>query len=347
MISTDRIVVRESQLPIQPRTQNYGIRISRRSPDCGGLECDRRSQGSTLLEQSALSTPSHATTACRRRICRIASLDPGSSNPTYCKRLVRSRHPSGCVDGTLDRAWRGSLAPCNCWAMPIASPCTSGPRRSESRRVSLPEEWQLGAARGPLRSRSCWSRRQQHHQPRGVAQSSGPGRGTRSTGIGARDRVPSESSRPRMEGCRSTDCSFCLAPSQQGANSCSESTPSHKHRCGVGRLPTEMVYLASPYSHPDPLVRATRFDAACRATAKLIRTGRAVFSPIVHGHPLVRFGLPTDWKFWQRFDAEHLRRCDEVLVLQIDGWRESEGVRAEIELATAMGKHVSYREATQ
>jgi len=103
-----------------------------------------------------------------------------------------------------------------------------------------------------------------------------------------------------------------------------------------------MIYLASPYSHPDPLVREARFDAACRATADLVHAGQVVFSPIVHGHPLVRFGLPTDWAFWQRFDEEHLRRCDEVVVLQVDGWRESDGVRAEIELAAALGKRVSF-----
>ena len=103
-----------------------------------------------------------------------------------------------------------------------------------------------------------------------------------------------------------------------------------------------MIYLASPYSHSDPLVREARFDAACRATAELIHAGRSVFSPIVQGHPLIRFGLPTDWAFWQRFDAEHIRCCDEVLVLQIDGWRESVGVRAEIELARAMGKRVEF-----
>jgi Domain of unknown function (DUF1937) len=103
-----------------------------------------------------------------------------------------------------------------------------------------------------------------------------------------------------------------------------------------------MIYLASPYSHPDPLVREARFDAACRATAKLVRAGRVVVSPIVHGHPLVRFGLPTDWGFLQRFDVEHLRRCDEVVVLQIDGWRESEGVQAELAEAAALGKRVRY-----
>ena len=106
-----------------------------------------------------------------------------------------------------------------------------------------------------------------------------------------------------------------------------------------------MIYLASPYSHPDSQVRQARFDAACRATADLFHSGRAVFSPIVHGHPLVRFGLPTDWAFWRRFDTEHIRRCDEVLVLRIDAWDESVGVRAEVELAAAMGKRIEYLEA--
>jgi hypothetical protein len=113
-------------------------------------------------------------------------------------------------------------------------------------------------------------------------------------------------------------------------------------RRGGGR----MMYLASPYSHSDPRVREARFDAACRATAELVLAGQAVFSPIVHGHPLVRFGLPTDWSFWQRFDEAQIRRCDEVLVLRIDAWDESVGVRAEIEFAAALGKRVTWMEPT-
>jgi len=107
-----------------------------------------------------------------------------------------------------------------------------------------------------------------------------------------------------------------------------------------------MIYLASPYSHPDPLVRETRFNATCQATAKLIRTGHAVFSPIVHGHPLVRFGLPMDWAFWGPHDNEHLQRCEEVLVLRLEGWRESTGIQAELALAAALGKRVGYVDPT-
>jgi hypothetical protein len=60
-----------------------------------------------------------------------------------------------------------------------------------------------------------------------------------------------------------------------------------------------MIYLACPYTHPNPAVREQRFEAACVATASLMRSGKTVFSPIVHSHPLVHYGLPIEWEFWQ------------------------------------------------
>jgi hypothetical protein len=101
-----------------------------------------------------------------------------------------------------------------------------------------------------------------------------------------------------------------------------------------------MIYLASPYSHPDPLVRQVRFDAACRAAAKLIHAGQPVFAPIIQGHPLVRYGVPSDWTFWEPLAHDYLRRCDEVVVLTFDGWRESEGVQSEMAMAADFGKRV-------
>jgi nucleoside 2-deoxyribosyltransferase len=103
-----------------------------------------------------------------------------------------------------------------------------------------------------------------------------------------------------------------------------------------------MIYLASPYSHPDPTVRERRFQEACRATAALLRAGHIVFSPVVHSHPLVPHGLPTDWAWWEEVDREHLIRCDEVVVLQLDGWRESVGLAAEVRIAQDLGKPVRY-----
>ena len=42
-----------------------------------------------------------------------------------------------------------------------------------------------------------------------------------------------------------------------------------------------MIYLASPYSDPDPAVRQSRFEAACKATAEMLRAGLIVFSPVM------------------------------------------------------------------
>ncbi len=105
-----------------------------------------------------------------------------------------------------------------------------------------------------------------------------------------------------------------------------------------------MIYLASPYSHPDEAVRQQRYELACEATAKLCRWGHVVFSPIVHSHPLVQYGLPTDWEFWSWYDREFIKCCDELVVLQLDGWEDSAGVANEQEIAMNAGKVVRFQD---
>jgi nucleoside 2-deoxyribosyltransferase len=103
-----------------------------------------------------------------------------------------------------------------------------------------------------------------------------------------------------------------------------------------------MIYLASPYSHPDATIREARFQAACRAAAALIRAGHAVYSPIAHSHPIAAYGLPTDWSYWERDARLHLKTRAEVVVLTLDGWRESVGVAAELAIAAELGLPVRY-----
>ena len=105
-----------------------------------------------------------------------------------------------------------------------------------------------------------------------------------------------------------------------------------------------MIYLASPYSHPDTRVRERRFRAACHAAAWLMRSGLTVYSPIAHGHPIALCGLPTDWPFWERHDRRLLEHCDQVIVLMLDAWQESKGVQAEIQIAAELGKPLRYLE---
>jgi len=107
-------------------------------------------------------------------------------------------------------------------------------------------------------------------------------------------------------------------------------------------MPSALIYLCSPYTHPDGAVRQARFEAACRAAATLIRQGKIVFSPIAHSHAICRYGLPLDWRFWRRHDLALLALCDEVVVLKLDGWQQSVGVRAEIAAARTLGKPVEF-----
>jgi uncharacterized protein DUF1937 len=103
-----------------------------------------------------------------------------------------------------------------------------------------------------------------------------------------------------------------------------------------------MIYLASPYSHPEPAVREARFLAVCRAAASLIRAGHPVFSSIAHSHPIAAYGLPTDWSYWERDARLHLAASAEVVVLTLDGWQGSIGVAAEVRIAAELGIPVRY-----
>jgi hypothetical protein len=97
-------------------------------------------------------------------------------------------------------------------------------------------------------------------------------------------------------------------------------------------------YLGAPYSHDDPSVREMRFQQISAAAACLMRQGHIVFSPISHSHPCAVFGtLPTDWAYWRPFVSAFLGLANRLLVLQLPGWRESAGLKAEIAMAADFG----------
>lgn len=98
-----------------------------------------------------------------------------------------------------------------------------------------------------------------------------------------------------------------------------------------------MIYLAAPYSHPDPWARDLRYAATCEAAAGMLEQGRLVYSPTAHGHALAARGLPGDWAFWADHSRSMLSRCDGLDVLALPGWEESEGVHAEIAIARRLG----------
>lgn len=110
-------------------------------------------------------------------------------------------------------------------------------------------------------------------------------------------------------------------------------------------IQTERIYLATPYTHPDPAVRRARFDAVTRAAGALMRRRFLVFSPITMGHPISDAcpDIPGDFSYWENACLSYLSEwATALVVLTLDGWRESRGVTTEIAVAREWGLPVKY-----
>jgi len=104
-----------------------------------------------------------------------------------------------------------------------------------------------------------------------------------------------------------------------------------------------LIYLASPYTHDNDRVVEARVKLATKVAGELLKRGHVVFSPITHFHPIAKVcGLPTDWAFWKNIDEVYIKLSDYLYVLMQDGWEESVGVQAEIEIARELGKTIRY-----
>lgn len=114
-----------------------------------------------------------------------------------------------------------------------------------------------------------------------------------------------------------------------------------------------MIYLATPYSHPDPQVRHERFFAAVTEAAERTARGVLCYSPIAHSHHIAQLlsviphdleADPGSFDAWRNHSLDMLRRCDSMEVVMMDGWRESIGIAGEIQYAEANGIIVEYAE---
>ena len=106
-----------------------------------------------------------------------------------------------------------------------------------------------------------------------------------------------------------------------------------------------MIYLASPYSSPNPALEQHRFYETERFVAYHFRLSVPLFSPIVYCHTIARqYHLPGDADFWRFLNEEALLRCSKMWVLKLPGWQTSAGVKAEIAHASSLNVEIEYKE---
>lgn len=106
-----------------------------------------------------------------------------------------------------------------------------------------------------------------------------------------------------------------------------------------------MIYLASPYSHPEERIRIRRYLLTREFVWHHLQLGVSLFSPIVYAHQFARdFSAPIDAASWQFFNDDVLELCNAMWILTLPEWDKSVGVNAEIAYAIRMGIPYSFVE---
>jgi hypothetical protein len=109
------------------------------------------------------------------------------------------------------------------------------------------------------------------------------------------------------------------------------------------KLEKGLEYLAIPYTHEDEKVMDYRARVSDYICSVLMKQGRYIYAPISSSHHIAKmYGLPRDWTFWQGMDTVFVKVCKRVIVVMLDGWKESTGVIAEIKIAEDNGIEIEY-----
>ena len=103
------------------------------------------------------------------------------------------------------------------------------------------------------------------------------------------------------------------------------------------------IFIISPYTDDDFDVRNRRALEADTYVSELTRQGKVCYSAISAMHHLLYIGeLPGTWDYWRMHCEVMMMHAYEVHVLCLDGWEQSEGVKAEIEIAKIFNKKITY-----
>ena len=97
----------------------------------------------------------------------------------------------------------------------------------------------------------------------------------------------------------------------------------------------QLIYIGSPYTHPEKDIMQLRHDQVLDITADLLNQGFHVISPIVHCHSLsIKHNMRSDFEFWKKYNFALLSKCAVLLIVPLEGWEKSVGLWGEIMFAT-------------
>lgn len=103
-----------------------------------------------------------------------------------------------------------------------------------------------------------------------------------------------------------------------------------------------MIYVAGPYYSPDPAVIQHRMERVYSFMAHLMKMELHCVSPLLFHEIVKEHELPNNFAYWDKYSFNLLKRCDKMIVLCLNGWKESKGVQAEIKFCEDNGIPVEY-----
>jgi hypothetical protein len=110
-----------------------------------------------------------------------------------------------------------------------------------------------------------------------------------------------------------------------------------------------LEYIAIPYSSGDASEELMTYRAKISdfIFSELAKEGRILYAPISSCHHIaVKYGLPRDWQFWKTMDEVFLEKVDKLVVVMLEGWDTSTGLKAELEIAEERGIEIEYIDPT-
>ena len=105
-----------------------------------------------------------------------------------------------------------------------------------------------------------------------------------------------------------------------------------------------MIYLAAPYSNPDPKLVQARMEQIYDVMGEFMKQDRHVLTPLFMHEVAVRHELDGTYDYWEKYCLDILKRCDEMIVLCLPGWTESRGVKGEMEFCRRNGIPITFME---
>lgn len=94
---------------------------------------------------------------------------------------------------------------------------------------------------------------------------------------------------------------------------------------------TSFLYLGAPYDHEDPFIKEYRLEEVNDVATYLVNLGFKIFSPLTQSTVFLQYGADLTHEEWLSLDKPFMDAASAMILLELDGWKTSKGVKIEMD----------------